>query len=404
MLLVSSCSSGQVRDRVRLVVWNPPAGGSVREGGLSDLTLDASDPSGRSFFAINDRGPNMAKDGVAAFPFPRYHQKIFRFRLGNDDSIRLLGIDTIRDGDGRWTTGLPSPFFPSSERAVTRTPEGGGDAIPPDPAGFDFEGLAGDGTGGFWVSEEYGPRLVHVKGDSSGYRIDRELTPGRGLPAVFARRARNKGLEALCRTPGGRLVAFFQGALDNSPSQGVADIAERSLARRILVFDPKSGSVQELIEQVEDDPKGKKSHRTKTGACTAIDETGILVLEHRKRGKGKVEVDLVRLDLSVGKDVHLAEDSLGWGRLHQGRSIEEVAMSPQGLPSAGYRPVGRTVLFPDLTADLGGELAKPEGLVLLGDTSFVIVFDNDFGIENGLPSSRFLLGKLPSPAKHSPAP
>lgn len=404
MLLVSSCSSGQVRDRVRLVVWNPPASGSVREGGLSDLTLDASDPSGRSFFAINDRGPNLAEDGVAAFPFPSYHQKIFRFRLGDDDSIRLKGIDSIRDGDGRWTTGLPSPFFPSSERAVALAPTGRAGAIPSDSAGYDFEGLAGDGAGGFWASEEYGPRLVHLGRDSSGIRIDRVLSPGRGLPSVFARRARNKGLEALCRTPGGRLVAFFQGALDNSPSQGVADIAERSLARRILVHDPRTGSVQELIEQVDDDPKGKKSHRTKTGACTAIDETGILVLEHRRRGKGKVEVDLVRLDLSAGKDVHLSSDSLGWGMLHQGRSIEEVATSRDGLASVGLRAVGRSVLVPDLTDGLGGELAKPEGLVLLSDSTFVIVFDNDFGIEDGRRDTRFLLGRLPPSRRSSRTP
>ena len=403
MLLVVACSGEPPRNSATLLEWLPPAIAGMREGGLSDLTRDPADTTGRTFFAINDRGPNDAKGGVAYFPLPAYHQKIFRFRLAADGVVRLLGTDSIRSPEGRWTTGLPSPFFPTSEQAVARGKDGQNLSLPPDSAGFDFEGLAADGEGGFWASEEYGPRIVHMRRDSAGLRIDKILSPGNGLPAVFARRAMNKGLEALCGTSGGHLVAMFQGALDNTTSNGSSDIAERSLARRILVLDPSRGSVREYMEQVDDDPKGKTSRRTKTGACTALDDNRILVLQHRKKGKGRIEVNVQLLDLSGATDVHLARDTGGRGRLVGGATLEEVALDPAGFARAGIRPVGRSLLRGDLTKAMPGTFSKPEGIVRLGDSTFLISFDNDFAIDaeagTDVMSSRFLHFPLAIPER-----
>lgn len=394
-LLASSCSADAPSPRGRVVAWEPPPG-SVREGGLSDLALDPSEPDGRTFFAVSDRGPNEARGGIARFASPAYHQKILRFRLQVDGSLVLLGRDSVRSSQGAWTTGLPSPFFPSSERAVARGEGGRGIPLGTDSAGFDFEGIAGDGDDGFWLSEEYGPRILHARRDAAGLRIDRALAPGAGLPEVFARRAVNKGLEALCRTPRGLLVAAFQGALDNAAAGAGSGIAERSLARRILVIDPADGSMRENLELVPDDPDGKTSRRTKTGACTALDDHRILLLEHRKRKKAPAQVDIVLLDLANASDVHQSRDSAGLGRLVGGRTLEEIALDPEGLAAAGIRPAARTVLLPDVTSGLSGELAKPEGLVVLRDSTFVIAFDNDFGIEGGGIASRFVVGRLPS--------
>ena len=394
-LLVSACSSDSPRVSAKVLAWDPPAA-AVREGGISDLTPDPSDATGSTFFAINDRGPNEAKGGVARFAAPAYHQKVFRFRLIPEGGVRLVGLDSIRSPHGRWTTGLPSPLFGSSERALARGADGRDSALAADSAGFDFEGLAHDGADGFWASEEYGPRIVHMRRDSSGLRIDRSFAPGAGLPDVFGRRARNKGLEALCRTPDGSLVTMLQGALDNAIAEGDGKIAERSLARRILVLDPADGSMREYLEQAPDDPNGKTSRRTKTGACVALDERRILLLEHRKRKKEPVQVDVVLLDLAGATDVHLARDSAGRGRLVGGRTLEEIALDPRGLDVAGIRPAARSVLLADVTSGLPGELAKPEGIVVLPDSTFVIAFDNDFAIEGGSASSRFVVGRLPA--------
>lgn len=396
LLFVSACTAQPPSGQVRLLSLNPPLASTVREGGFSDLTPDPSDPSGRTWFSISDRGPNEAKDGIALFRWPGYHQKISRWRLDENGSIRVLSFDSIRDSQGRWTNGLPSPLFPFTERAFVVDAQTGGHAPrEADSAGFDFEGIANDGKDGFWASEEYGPRIVHMRRDSSGFRIDRELSPGAGLPRVFTRRAVNKGLEALCSTPGGRIIAAFQGALDNATEAGLGDIAERSLARRILVLDPSNGSLREFMEQVNDDPDGKTSRRTKTGACAALDENQVLLLQHRKTGKGAVQVDLVRVDLASADDVHLAVDTLWRGRLVGGRTLEEVALKRGGLAKAGIRTAARSVVMSDLTAAVGGRIPKPEGLVLVADSGFVVVFDNDFGIEGGGETSLFLLGRLP---------
>jgi len=393
--LFSSCSGADGSGPAKLAVWNPPPGDAVRSGGFSDLTLDPSDTAGRTFFAIEDRGPNLASDGIARFAHPTYHQKISRFALESDGTVRRVGLDSVRTARGRWTTGLPSPLFSVSERAVPAVSVGSDETLAPDSAGFDFEGLAADGRGGFWASDEYGPRIVHMVRDAAGLRLDSVRSPGRGLPEVFARRAPNKGLEALCRTPKGRLVAAFQGALDNAVEAG-QEVATRSLARRLVVIEPDGAGVREFLEEAPDDPDGKSSRRTKTGACAAIDEDRVVMLEHRKKGKGRVEIDLVLLDLSVADDVHRRPDPQGRGRLVEGKTLEEVALRRRGLAQAGIRTVSRQVLVADLAAGIDAPLAKPEGLLLLPDQRWLVVFDNDYGVDGTSDATRFLLGDLPA--------
>lgn len=401
-LAASSCSAERPNPPATLVPFDPPPSAQVPIGGVSDLALDPSDSSGFGFLGISDRGPNDPEGGIVRFPFPSYHQKLSRFRLERDGSIRQVGTDSVKDGRGRWTTGLPSPLFPATERATTTGPDGRILSIPSDSAGFDFEGLASDGTGTLWASEEYGPRIVRMRREApGGWKIDRTLAPGGGLPAVFSRRAANKGLEALCRAADGGLVAIFQGALANTAGGSVeaSTVAERSLARRILSISPDGSTVREHLAQMSDDPGSKAKRRTRIGACTALDDGRILVLEHRKKGKGRIEVDLVAWNLDSATDVHLAVDPGARGRLVDGRTLEDVAMAADGLAKAGIRPVDRTLVSVDLTKGLEAELAKPEGLVVFADSTVLISFDNDFGVEGAGPRTWFLKTRLPLPRR-----
>ncbi len=405
-LAASSCSSERPKAGNTLVPYDPPPTTEVPLGGISDLAIDASDSTGFGFLAISDRGPNAPQDGIVRFPFPRYHQKVSRLRLERDGSIRLVGTDSVKDERGRWTTGLPSPLFPATERATGPGLDGQILSIHPDSAGFDFEGLASDGPGTLWASEEYGPRIVRARRDSSGgWKIDQTLAPGRGLPTVFSRRARNKGLEALCRTPNGGLVGIFQGALANTTEKGTDSsvVAERSLLRRIVSI-ASDGRVREHLAQMPDDPASKAKRRTKIGACTALDDTRILVLEHRKKGKGRIEVDLVAWDLAVATDVHLASDPNARGRLLEGRTLEDAAMTPDGLAKAGIRPVDRLVVSADLTAGMDADLSKAEGLVLLSDSIALVSFDNDFGIEGTPPRTWFIKAPIAPSRLRKPNP
>lgn len=390
LLLAVACTGRDRLNQPQLEVWEPAAGDSSWIGGFSDLVLDPSDSTRRTFFTIEDRGPNRASGGTAEFLAPAHHQRIARLRWERGNPV-LLGLDSIHRG-GRWTTGLPSPFFPGSERAVAKVRDGRERVLGTDSVGFDFEGLAVDGRGGFWASDEYGPRLVHLARDSAGYGIDRVLAPGAGLPAVFARRALNRGLEALCRTPGGRLVAAFQGSLDNTTGAKLPKNPP-TVAHRLLVLDPATGALQEFLEEVPTGGGGKASRRTKTGACAAIDEHRVVLLQHRKLGKGKVGYDLVLVDFSKASDVHLAGDPSARGRLVEGRTLEEVVALGR-LGAAGIQPATRRIL---VSEELDGEglLSKPEGLVIGPGTGYVIVFDNDFGVEGGRRATTFLHGVMP---------
>ena len=392
LLLAVACTGRDRLNQPQFGTWTPPAGDSTWIGGFSDLALDPSDSTGSTYFAIEDRGPNHASGATAEFLHPEHHQKLVRIRWERGQP-RLLGVDSIRWGK-RWTTGLPSPSFPGSERAVGRDDAGRERALPTDSVGFDFEGLAPDGRGGFWASDEYGPRLVRLARDSSGYSIDTVLAPGAGLPAVFARRAPNRGLEALCRTPGGKLVASFQGALDNGLGAKLPKNPP-TVAHRILVYDPASGSVEEFLEEVPTGGGQKASRRTKTGACAVAQEGRVILLQHRKLGKGKVGYDLVVVDFSKATDVHLERDPEARGRLVSGRTLEEVVASG-GLVDAGIQPVTRRILVSE-ELDGKGMLSKPEGLAIGPGARYVIVFDNDFGVEGGSRATTFLRGVMPIP-------
>ena len=397
ILMLCSCRGG-AEPAVLFTVDPGASSGGVAEGGLSDLARDPSDPSGRTLLAINDRGPNDPSGGEVFFPHPFYHQKIFRFRTGQDGKPVLAGVDSIRDSRGRWTSGLPSPRYSDAETPVGPGADGARKRLAPDSAGFDFEGLAGGDSGTLWASEEYGPRIVRLRPDGPGARrIDRELSPGAGLPAVFSRRAANKGLEALCRLADGDLVAIFQGGLANAISGDPKSVAERTLARRLVRIDPATGAVREHLALMPDDPSSGAKRRTRIGACTALDSARILVLEHRKGKKGRIELDVAEWDLSKATDVHLARDTAARGRLVDGATLEEAAMDPDRIRQTGIRPIDRKPVAADLVGGIDERLAKPEGLALLPDGRALVSFDNDFG-KKGDPRTRFLLAPLRIPA------
>ena len=223
----------------------------LREGGLSDLVLDPSDPTGSTFWSVSDRGPivDLASRGKV-LPLPAYHQKVFRLRV-DSDSLVPLEIDSIRDPAGRITSGRVSPFHPTGEALFpmpfpdsAAAPPGGATSLPGDSAGFDFEGIALDGQGGFFLSDEMGPWIAHVPpspgrdraGWDGTWGMDTVYRPGKDLPAVLLRRDPNAGFEALCRTPGGKVVAITQSPLPNAVSKKRrSDMLDSSRLHRIVV-------------------------------------------------------------------------------------------------------------------------------------------------------------------------
>ena len=134
-------------------------GVKVYGGGYgSALAVDPRKPG--YFYLLTDRGPNTDSTDAdkKVFPLPRFAPQIGRFRLQGDKLV-LVKVIEIRNAKGKKITGLPNPTHGNTgEIAVDMQ----GRNLGTDPDGLDSEGLVALKDGSFWISDEYGPWLVHV--------------------------------------------------------------------------------------------------------------------------------------------------------------------------------------------------------------------------------------------------
>lgn len=364
-------------DTVRFADGTP-----VREGGLSALTRDPLDPTGRTLVAVNDRGLNVPLEGgdtgTKVFPAPAYHQKLLRLRLDRD-SLHLVALDSLHLPEGG-VDGLPSSRFPTGERALRCDPRSRRPDLEhplrPSPTGLDLEGLRLGKEKG-WLAEEYGPSLLEFERATGN--VVRRWSPGQGLPAVYATRRPNHGLEGLALTPEGHLVGLMQSPLWNWVGKRKRTRDTRIV--RMVDLDLDSGKVREFV--LLSDPSREGRH-VKFGDLVALDKRRFLAIEHGKRTNGSPSMDLWRLDLSLATDV---SSSAPQGALfHQGRKTLEELMDSSGLAAEGIVPVAKRLLARDFGSGCGWPALKPEGLEILDDSTVAIVNDNDYGLDG---SGRF---------------
>ena len=163
----------------------------VRNGGFgSGMAKSPRDPD--VFWLLTDRGPNVngANSGEKIFPNPEFAPQVGIFRHTEGQLVRE-GTITLKTQAGFPITGLPNPvgFGGTGETPLDLD----GNLLPLDPTGMDPEGLAIAPDGTFWVSDEYGPHIVHFAAD--GRTIER-INPfglgfgGRKLPKVFCQSPR----------------------------------------------------------------------------------------------------------------------------------------------------------------------------------------------------------------------
>ena len=107
---------------------------------------------------------------------PGYHPRIHLYRLDAAGAAELVRSIVLKDPQGRPVSGLPNKSFGSTCETpyaldgsiVALDPDGDGIADY-DESGIDAEGLVALKDGSFWVSDEYGPHMVHF--DASGREI-----------------------------------------------------------------------------------------------------------------------------------------------------------------------------------------------------------------------------------------
>ncbi len=325
---------------------------------------------GRDFYLLTDRGPNFDTPNASekGFVVPSFTPQIGVFRL-KGATLQRTGVILLSDAAGKPLTGLPNPAGPGStgESPVAV----GGKPLAADPSGVDTEGLVALGDGTFWVSEEYGPHLLHV--DAKGRTLERRNPFNGGLPAVFTKRRPGRGMEGLAWVAStGTLFGIMQSPLDNPKAAGRA-----STSVRIVALDPASRTTRQYLY-----PLDKPSYVV--SEIVALSPTRFLVLEldtdwPRNAAKPSAEKRITLVDLSTASDVSDPTDGAE-GRKVDGKTLE--TLTPAELAAAGIVVATKTTLVDLLDPALGYAHNKPEGLAVIDARTIAVVNDDDFGIDS----------------------
>lgn len=363
------------------VIFTSPRGVQVLNGGYGSGMAKHPTDAG-VYYLLTDRGPNFngAEPGSKVFPVPEYVPQIGVFRAVDGLLVRESVIE-IKAPSGEPISGLPNPvgLGGTGETAIDLA----GNPLELDPQGLDPEGLVAMPDGSFWLSDEYGPHILHLSAE--GQTIER-INPfgsgegGRRLPRVFASRRANRGMEGLTVTPdGSTLVGIMQSAMYN-PFDDRTAIRTTSRATRIVLFNIASGETQQFV-YLQEAPNLSNSE------IRAISNTEFIVLERDGRFPGNEAAPAVykrfyRIDLTGATDISDPEDGelgLMFDVAGTTKTIEQ--MSVLEILDAGIVPVSKE-LYVDLLVELPGSYGhdKPEGFSILEDGRLAIINDDDFGI------------------------
>jgi predicted aconitase with swiveling domain len=267
------------------------------------------------FYGMTDRGPNVtAPDGTNKIePFLAFQPAIALFQLvnGKANVSKVIGLALA---DGTPMNGRVNPEANTAEIIY----DVDGNVLPTSPAGFDPEGLVAMADGTFWVSDEYGPYIVHF--DATGKEISRlnpysTATSGNdvALPGELKKRKPNKGMEGLTLTPDGKyLVGIMQSSLDKNGTAAVAS-AKGAVTRvvKVSLADP-TNDVHEYLYSLHTNGAGNPEGQA-VSEITAMPD-GTFIVDERDgnfegtndgtaSGKAKADKNLWKLDLTQATDV-----------------------------------------------------------------------------------------------------
>ena len=355
-------------------------GVKVYNGGFGSAI--APDPKDANiFYLLTDRGPNAAGSIANAIIFGKadFTPEIGKFRL-KDGKLVLEQAIQLKNAAGQPLNGLPNPTGEGATGEIAF--DLSGNQIAPSADGIDSEGmvLASDGT--FWISDEYGPHIVHF--DASGRTIERinpfgTGTGGRKIPLVFAKRKPNRGMEGLTITPDGKtLVGMMQSPMLNpTKAAGAA-----STILRILTFDIASGTTKQYAYVMDN------ISLTGVSDIVAVNATTFLTIE-RDGLYGGAPTNPATFKkvfkISIAGATDISDEANGAnGKLYGGQTVEQLN-NQAGLQGAGITPVSKTLVL-DLLKDLPTVYPhdKAEGLALLPGNILAISNDDDFGVlDNG---------------------
>ncbi|MFX0573179.1 esterase-like activity of phytase family protein [Nocardia nepalensis] len=380
-------------DAVRLYTTDIPplgefGGTTVQASGYGSAWTPVPGAPGE-FYGLTDRGPNVDGPGKneKLTPTPGFVPQIGRFKLVGNRAVLQSRIE-LHTANGTPFNGQVDIAASTGETIKDLA----GNVLPPTDHGLDPEGLVALADGTFWVSDEYGPFLVHF--DAKGTELER-LGPGSGLPKELSLRTPNQGMEGLTVTPdGGTLVGVVQSGLK---TPGLDGSAKEVPITRIVTVDLKTKSVKEFVLPLQD----PKSTKVADSEITALSATTFLVDERDGNLPPKADKKLWTIDIAGATDIGPESKVAGaqydperGGLQIDGKALETLVGTVStndgvaALKKAGITPVAKTAKL-DFTALITGLNAdgkfyghdKIEGIATLdGGKTLYIANDSDFGL------------------------
>ena len=380
----------------------------IRGGGYGSDAA-AHPTNAKQFYALTDRGPNADFDGIAGkgkqFLVPNYTPSIGLFELQADSKIIKVKEIILKDKNGIPISGLPNPkaFGGTNEvpydvhgQPITVNPQLPFDAvsnpIKTDIDGLDPEGLAALQDGSFWVSDEYGPHLVHY--DAKGVEMERinafandernnVMIEGKPilLPTEFSKRRANRGMEALTITPDQTtLVGIMESSMDNPDKSG-----RLSSLVRMVTINLVSGQIAQYLYRLDN-----AAHVT--SGIVALNDHEFYLIEHDRKFplQDKSAQKLIyKVDITHATDIATIADDKSvkqndiLGLRVNGQTLEQLIATDeenwQILENINLTPVKKTLVV-DVLASLDYPHDKLEGLWLRQDGSLGLLNDDDFAM------------------------
>lgn len=295
------------------------SGQKIKMGGFSGLNFISEDDQNLYFQTLTDRGPNGEVVGKARpFLIPAFSPSILILKADKvTNELSLINKLELKKISGLPLTGFPNN--PQEENPINIF----GQTLAVDKDGLDPEGITPDNLGGWWLSEEYGPSLVHFNKEGI---MQKRLLPAEVLPQIYSQRKSNRGFEGITKFQH-KLFGILQ-----SPLPG-----EKNFARIVEVDLEKMVTSAEYFYPFHEG-------NDKVGDIFAISEKSFLVLEQNGR-----------IGDNSQKYIYLI-------------SLNEA-----------NRPV-KKVLIANLRNTPFNDVEKVEGLAIIDNHRLALVYDNDFQI------------------------
>ncbi|MFW2076816.1 esterase-like activity of phytase family protein [Acinetobacter sp. ULE_I010] len=371
----------------------------IRCGGFGS-EISAHPTEKKQFYALTDRGPNTTYnvngDLGKIFLDPSYTPKIGLFELQENGTIKKIKEILLKDPTGRNITGLPNKHFGATKEIAYdqygKVLEHGTDEY-----GLDSEGLVALKDGTFWVSDEYGPHIVHFNAEGieidriNAYEGDERRKSGYLLPLEFANRRQNRGMEGLTITPDQKvLIGIMQSTMSNPDSS----VTQSDLVRIVMINLENKAISQYLYKQ-----EGKAYSNT---AIIALSAYEFLVAERDDdfyKDNPQAFKRVYKIDIRNATDLEKVPENAQFkqdqhlGLLIEGRTLEQYVLSKNwdGLVQHDIYPVQKTLVV-DLVERLKYPHDKVEGLWIIDEQHLAVLNDDDYSFSetDGILEQKYL--------------